>query len=181
MRLAGSSRRPGLSHIRGPSLFRGHGPALGRRSASGLARGGLFPLLRALFRYFPLGHSPPPLLFLSQTTRDRIIQFPSQDDVFSRISPLAFVPARSGIVFRGTILSMRQPVEGRVVVTSRPNGLRVEIRPLVRTRAARRLLALAAILLMAAALFGGARPGPARAHRLRPGRLRGLALPWLPP
>ncbi len=52
---------------------------------------------------------------------------------------------------------MRQPVEGRVVVTSGPNGLRVEIRPLVRTRTARRRLAVAAILLLASALFGGSR------------------------
>lgn len=74
---------------------------------------------------------------------------------------------------------MQQPVEGRVVVTSGPNGLRVEIRPLVRTRAARRRLALAAILLMASALFGGARLVQAWETGLRRGDFADLSLPWL--
>jgi hypothetical protein len=72
-----------------------------------------------------------------------------------------------------------QPLEGRVVVSCDPNGLRVEIRPLVRTRGARRRLALAAILLLGSALFGGARLVQAWETGLRRGDFADLPLPWL--
>ena len=91
-----------------------------------------------------------------------------------RKSDLARIPG----AFAGQYV-MRKPEEERVVVSSGPGGLRVEIRPLVRTRRARRRLALAAILLFASVLFGGSRIVSAWEAGLRRGDFGDLPLPWL--
>src|SRR5207244_1432041 len=98
------------------------------------------------------------LLLLFSRKRPEIGSYNSQaSTTFSvAISPSLFGPAALKAVSRDNT-PMQQPVEGRVVVSSGPDGLRVEIRPLARTRGARRRLALAVIFLLASAFFGGAR------------------------
>jgi hypothetical protein len=69
--------------------------------------------------------------------------------------------------------------EPRVLIVHHPGGVRVEIRPLVRKSGTRRrLLALAAVILLAA-LFGGARLGSSWEAGLRQGNFGDLPLPVL--
>ena len=76
-------------------------------------------------------------------------------------------------------LSKRDPEADRVLMTARPGGLVVEIRPLVRRRGARvRLAALAAVLL-GAALFGSARLAGAWEAGLKKGEFTDLPLALL--
>ena len=67
----------------------------------------------------------------------------------------------------------------RVVITARPDGLRVEIRALVGSRRQRIRLLLAAAALVAAAFFGGARLASAWETGLRHGDFSDLSLPVL--
>jgi len=75
--------------------------------------------------------------------------------------------------------AMLEREDERVVVSSGPDGLRIEIRPLIRTRKARWRLALATVLLLASALFGAARLAQAWETGLRRGDFRDIPLPWL--
>jgi hypothetical protein len=69
--------------------------------------------------------------------------------------------------------------ESRVSIVFRPSGVLVEVRPLLRNaRARRRLLATAGIIL-ASALFGGARLGAVWEAGLRKGEFSDLSLPVL--
>ena len=65
------------------------------------------------------------------------------------------------------------------MVTPRPSGLLIEIRPLVRRRRDRIRLLLVASLLIAAAVFGGARLAGAWETGLRRGNFGDLPLPLL--
>ena len=74
---------------------------------------------------------------------------------------------------------MAREQEPRVVIAYLPAGVRVEIRPLVRSGTARaRLIALAGLILVAA-LFGGSRLGTAWEAGLRKGEFSDLPLPAL--
>lgn len=67
----------------------------------------------------------------------------------------------------------------RVRILTRPDGLTVEIQPLVRVRAARVRLALVAVLVLAGALVAAARLGRAWDQGLRRGTFSELPLPLL--
>ena len=67
----------------------------------------------------------------------------------------------------------------RIVVSSGPDGLKVEIRPLARTRRGRRRLATVAILLLGSALFGAARLAQAWEAGLKKGDFGDFPLPLL--
>jgi hypothetical protein len=69
--------------------------------------------------------------------------------------------------------------EERVVVTSGPAGLTIEIRPLVRTRRGRIRLALLAAAVLAGALFAGSRIVQGWESGLRRGEFTELPLPLL--
>lgn len=74
---------------------------------------------------------------------------------------------------------MARVEEPRVSIVSNPGGVRVEIRPLARSAAARRrLVALAAVILVAS-FFGGARLGAVWETGLRRGDFSDLPLPVL--
>jgi len=67
----------------------------------------------------------------------------------------------------------------RVVVSAEPGSLRLEIRPLVRTRRGRRRLTLAAIVLLGSVLFGAARLGQLWETGLKKGDFSDFPLPLL--
>jgi hypothetical protein len=67
----------------------------------------------------------------------------------------------------------------RVAITSEAGGLTIDIRPLVRSRAWRRRLAVLAAVVVAAALFGAARLAPLWETSLRRGSFSELPLPIL--
>lgn len=76
------------------------------------------------------------------------------------------------------LLSTRSEPD-RVRILARPDGLTVEIRPLVRVRAARVRLALVTVLVLAGALVAAARLGRAWDQGLRRGSFSELPLPVL--
>jgi len=67
----------------------------------------------------------------------------------------------------------------RVVVSAEPGSVRLEIRPLVRTRRGRRRLTLAAIVLLGSVLFGAARLGQLWETGLKKGDFSDFPLPLL--
>ncbi len=67
----------------------------------------------------------------------------------------------------------------KVLITARPGGLTIEIRPLVRSRAWRRRLVAGAVIVAASALFGVARLVPLWETSLRRGGFSELPLPVL--
>jgi hypothetical protein len=67
----------------------------------------------------------------------------------------------------------------RVSIAFRPGGVLVEVRPLLRNARARRRLLAAAGIILAAALFGGARLGAVWEAGLRKGEFSDLSLPVL--
>lgn len=78
-----------------------------------------------------------------------------------------------------TISFLSTRTSSRVAITPQPGGLRVEIRPLVRTRSARVRLLTLALLVLGAAFFGAARLGQAWETGLKKGEFSDLPLPLL--
>jgi hypothetical protein len=75
--------------------------------------------------------------------------------------------------------SAPNPGAGRIIVSRGPNLLRLEIRPLVRTRGARIRLTSLAIILLASALLGAVRLAGAWETGLKKGDFGDLPLPLL--
>ena len=67
----------------------------------------------------------------------------------------------------------------RIRIDARPEGLTVEIRPFARTRRGRGWLAVAAVVVLAAALFGAAHLGEVWEAGFKSGRFNELPLPVL--